>query len=132
MFSTFFNDLEGGREYTLGKFADDTKLGSGCYVKYLCCHSEAGERDQWECPAAQQRKVPIFLRRNKPRHQYMLGAVHLENSLAEKDLGILEITKLTISQQRAFVARVANSTVGCSMLRITSRLAKVLTSAQYW
>jgi len=42
-------------------------------------------------------------------HQYRLGADQLEESSAEKDLGILVDTSLTISQQRAFVAKKANA-----------------------
>lgn len=61
----------------------------------------------------------------------MLGAVHLEKCLAEKDLGVLEIIKLTINHQWALVAKVANSTLRCIM-QITSRLTKVLASAQHW
>jgi len=42
-------------------------------------------------------------------HQYRLGADQLEESSAEKDLGILVDTSLTISQQQAFVAKKANA-----------------------
>lgn len=59
---------------------------------------QAGEVGQQEPHAAQQREMPIFLRRNKCRHQYMLGAVHVEKNLGEKDMGVLGIMKLTVSE----------------------------------
>ena len=44
------------------------------------------------------------LRRNNPRHRYMLGATQLEGSLADKDMGVLVVTKLNKSQQHALVS----------------------------
>ena len=46
----------------------------------------------------------LHLGRNNPRHQYMLGATHLESSFAEKDLRILVDKKLTWIQQCALAA----------------------------
>lgn len=37
---------------------------------------------------------------NTTTHQHMLGAGWLASSFAEKDLGVLVVTKLTISAQR--------------------------------
>lgn len=54
---------------------------------------------QQESHAAQQREVLIFLRRNKPRHQYMQGADHLVNTLTKKDMEVLKVINLSISQQ---------------------------------
>lgn len=39
----------------------------------------------------------LYLGRNNPTHQYMLGADWLESSPAEKDLGVLADAKLTVS-----------------------------------
>ena len=48
-----------------------------------------------------KRKCKVLqLQINDPMHQYMLGADQLGRSLAEKALGVLLDTKLTMSQQR--------------------------------
>jgi len=41
----------------------------------------------------------LQLRRYSPRHQYLLVSAQLESRFAEKDLGVLADTKLTMSQQ---------------------------------
>lgn len=38
-------------------------------------------------------------------HQYMLGAVQLENSIAENYLGVLVNSKLNMIQQHALIER---------------------------
>ena len=50
----------------------------------------------------------------------------LERSSAEKDLGVLVDNKLTMSQQRVFLAKVANSLVGYGRQRVPSRLRETI------
>ncbi|KFM08809.1 Urea transporter 2, partial [Aptenodytes forsteri] len=68
----------------------------------------------------------LHLGRNNCMHQHMLGADHLEGSLAEKTLGVLVDTKLTMIQQRALAAEVANSFLGCIRRNIASRSREVI------
>ena len=66
------------------------------------------------------------LRRNNPRHHYMLGATKLEIGSAENDVGVLVGTKLNMSQQHAPVAKKANSILGCIINSMASRSREVL------
>ena len=60
------------------------------------------------------------LGRNNPMHQYRLGAEGLESSLAEKALGDLVNSKLTMRQQHALSAKKANSFLHCIRRRVGS------------
>ncbi|KAK4811344.1 LOW QUALITY PROTEIN: hypothetical protein QYF61_027573, partial [Mycteria americana] len=68
----------------------------------------------------------LHLGKNNPMHQYMLGADQLESSLAEKALGVLLLSKLTMSQQCAIVAKKANGILGCIRQSIASRSREVI------
>ena len=46
--------------------------------------------------------------KNKPMHQYRLGADLLESSPAKKDLGVLVDSRLTMSQHCDLVAKRAS------------------------
>jgi len=59
-------------------------------------------------------------------HQYRLGVDLLESSSAERDLGVLVDDRLTVSQQRALVAKKANGILGCIKKRVASRSREVL------
>ena len=59
-------------------------------------------------------------------HQYRLGSNWVESNLAEEDVGVLVNTKLTMSQQRALMAKAANSLLGCIGQSGTSRSREMI------
>ncbi|KFP90454.1 hypothetical protein N311_01475, partial [Apaloderma vittatum] len=65
-------------------------------------------------------RVP-HLGRNNTRHQYRLGAILLESSPMEKDLGVLVDSELSLGQQWALVAKRANGILGCIKKSVSSR-----------
>ena len=132
MFNVFINDLDDGAKCTLSKFADFTKLGgvTGTPKDHSAIQRDL---DRWEKWA--DRKLMQF---NKKKwksciwggttlcHQCMLWASQLENSFAEKDLGVFVDSKLTINQQCALAARKANGILGCVRKSIANGISKVI------
>ncbi|PKU35746.1 hypothetical protein llap_13950 [Limosa lapponica baueri] len=68
-------------------------------------------------------------------HQYRLGIYLLESSSAERDLGVLVDSKLTVRQQCALVAKKANGLLKCIKKSLVNRSREVilpLCSALVW
>ncbi|KAK4815764.1 LOW QUALITY PROTEIN: hypothetical protein QYF61_007182 [Mycteria americana] len=129
LFNIFINGLDEGAEHTLSKFADDTKLGGVADLEE--CHA-AIQRDLNRLEKWARKKLMKFnkgkckvlhLRRNNPRHQYILGATQLQSSFAE--ISLVD-TKLTVSQQCALVAKKVKGTQGCIRESIAGR------SGEHW
>jgi len=68
----------------------------------------------------------LRLRKNNPLHQHRLGFDLLESSSVERDLGVLVDDKVTMSQQYALVAKMANGFLGCSTKSMASSSREVL------
>ena len=65
----------------------------------------------------------LYLGRNNPMHQYMLGVDQLESSFAEKDFGVLVDN---MNHQCALAAEKTNGTLGCIRKSIASRSREVI------
>ena len=127
LFKIFINHLDAGVERTIGKFADDTKLGGA--VDSLE-GQEALQRDldrleHWAIVNGMQFNksqcwIP-HLGQSNAGHRHKLGEEQLETSPAERDLGVLVDSKPSMSQQRALAAKRANRILGCVKHSITSR-----------
>jgi len=103
LFNVFINNLDDVAECALGKFADDTNLGE---VADAPEGSSAIQRDldgQEEWADSNFMKFDkgkckcLYVGRNNPIYHYTIEANWLESSFAEKDLGLLVVTKLNMS-----------------------------------
>ncbi|PKU47068.1 hypothetical protein llap_2617 [Limosa lapponica baueri] len=68
----------------------------------------------------------LHLGRNNPQHQYVLGTDQLENSFAEKDLGILVDIKLHMSQQCTLATKKVLGILSCIRRKFDEAKCKVL------
>lgn len=125
--SIFINDIDDGIECTLCEFGDGKN--SGGVVDQMVVLPFRGPLLVWEngqrgSHEGQQREMLILhLVRNNPMRQYRLGTDGLESSFAEKNLGVLADTKLTMEQQCVLREKKKNKSIlDCIINSISSRL----------
>ncbi|KAK4832275.1 hypothetical protein QYF61_021674 [Mycteria americana] len=132
LFNITINDLDTGFKRTLSKFADDIKLGDA--VDSLNGQETLqGDLDRLEHWANingmkfNKNKCRILhLGWNNAGHKYRLGEEWLESCPAERDLGVLVDSRLSMNQQCALAAKRANCILGWIKHSITSQSKEVL------
>jgi len=131
LFNIFITDLDVVTECTLRKYADDTRLRGVADTPEGCAAipRDLSRLDEWadrnRMKFNEGKCKVLHLGRNKSMHQYMLGADQLRNSFAEKALGVLVGTRLTVRQQCALVPKAAKDLLGCIRQSTASRSGEV-------
>ncbi|XP_040978862.1 uncharacterized protein LOC121233232 isoform X2 [Aquila chrysaetos chrysaetos] len=115
----FTNYLDHSIDSSLTEFADDTKLGGEVDASERRAILQRDqdwleERASKNCMKFNKDKCKVLhLGQHNQRAQYRLGPVWLGISIAERDLGVLVDTKVTMSQQCPPAATKAHRILGC-------------------
>jgi len=132
LFNIFVGDMDSGTECTLSKFADNINL---CGVVNTLEGRDTIQRDldrleRWACMKCMKfnkaKCKVLHVGHSNPKHKYRLGREWVQNSLEEKDLGVLVDEKLNMTQQCALVAQKANHILGYIKRSVASRLREVI------
>ena len=118
LFLIYINDLDQDLVSKISKFADDTKLGKA--VSTLeDCQSLQKDLDslhnwslEWQMEFNADKCSIIHLGHNNLQYNYSLGDKDLNNSICERDLGVLVDSNLKFSEHCNSVIKQANSTLG--------------------
>ena len=124
-FNIILGNIDSGIQYTLTKFADDTKL-SGAVDKLEgrdAIQSDLNRLERWVRDNLMKYNKAywktLHLGWSNPKHRYRLGGAWLERSPEEKDLGVSVDKRFSMSWQCALAAQKANGILGCIKTSVT-------------
>ena len=118
LFLIYINDLDGGIESSLVKFADDTKLGGlANSLEHTKVIQEDLDRIQkwaetWQMKFNIAKRKVLHVGNKNIRQDYFMGGIKLECAQVEKDLGVMVDENLSGSRQCAVAVKKANRMLG--------------------
>ncbi|XP_009945468.1 PREDICTED: anoctamin-2-like, partial [Leptosomus discolor] len=128
LFNIFINDLDAKVEFTISKFAHDTKLGGAVdSLEQEALQRHLERLEYWAIINSMKlNKSKCWILHLECSNAGHNGEVWLESSPAERDLGVLVDSRLNRIHQCALTAKRANHIHGCFKHSITSQSEEVI------